>query len=163
MSCELETSITIRGTQEQLLAMLKVLQTFGTEGGYTSYLTSDGKEGRTQWWLGGVHIWDHSTEKIKSIFLSGMTEEELNALAEKAGGSLDVFADGPSGAAFEANPFEQLAEAVPDGEFSGRIEGIMGGEDVYRSAEYADGHLELYERSHEDYLYEEYGICEEDY
>ena len=147
MSCELETSITIRGTQEQLVAMLKVLHTFET------------KEEYAQWDL-FFHVWETINGQLKKASLGPMTEDDFMRLAEGSDGSLSLFADGPRGDAYDTEPFEQLAEAVPDGAFSGRIEGIWAGEDILHTAEYSNGHLELYRRSQEDYLMEEYGIGE---
>jgi hypothetical protein len=150
MSCELETSITIRGTQVQLVAMLKVLQTFENAEEYKA-------------WDLFFHVWETVNGKPKRASLSAMTEQDLTRLAAGSDGSLSLFADGPRGDAYDTEPFEQLAQAVPDGEFSGRIEGIWAGEDILHTAEYADGHLELYQRSQEDYMWENYGIDDSEY
>ena len=116
MTVEFDTKITMRGTSEELLSMLKVLQQFETEKkqqylknddcGYIEMVTVQGASG-------GIQIAELSEQKLID-FLSGPRNV------------LSVEAFGPWGRFYEPGEvglFEALSEAAPNSFFDGNISG----------------------------------------
>ncbi len=136
MSADLNTSIDMRGTTEELLSMLKVLRVFETEK------REQYQKNRNCGYIESVKI-SGASGRISSARLSD--QEMIDFLAE-AGTELRVQAAGPWGAFHEpgeAGLFEALAEAAPNAYFDGMISGFITGADVSHSGTLTDCKLLL--------------------
>lgn len=138
MSADLSTSISMRGNQEALAAMLKVLRSFETEK-REQYRTQ-----RNCGYLEGVSV----TGASGTCRTERMTDEEIQAFAATAGGELSIGAGGPWGVfnfPGDVGLFEALADVAPDAAFVGQIDGFITGADVFHRAELADGVMQIAE------------------
>ena len=136
MSADLNTTITIKGTPEELLAMLKVLKVFSTEK-YVQY-----REKRDCGYINFVRV----NSKASVCCVDNVSDEELLDFASNAGGKLVVDAGGPWGVFNQPGDvglFEALADAAPGAQFEGHITGFITGADVAHSGELIDGKLYL--------------------
>lgn len=136
MSADLNTEITIQGTKDELLAMLKVLRYFETEK-YEQY--------RTQHNCGYIH-----SLKVRngsdSYNLDTISDDELHTLIGDVSSELSISAAGPYGSfpsLEDVGLFEALAEAAPTASFNGQCAGFVTGADVSLTAELIAGALYL--------------------
>lgn len=172
MSREMDTSVTIEGTPDQLFAMLKTLQSFETDWQKQYWELAHSKRVGAELdhgYLENVHSVRKNKGKYTTYTFRNMTDDELRAFVAEAGASIEVFADGPIGSFYEPGElglFETLAEAAPDAAFSGRITGIAWGAEFRHTAELKDGHLELDDRVYDgedsEYYQEEYYDTDEE-
>ena len=149
MSADLNMSISMRGSQEELAAMLKVLHYYETVKG-AQYNAS-----RNCAYIDWVQI----TSRGQSRHLD---ENNICELAAMTGsGELTATAGGPYGHYAELQEvglFEAMADAAPNAWFSCSISGFVGSVDVSHSAELKDGQLNVYASDTDEdpsYLYVE--------
>lgn len=136
MSADLNTYIKIRGTKEELLAMLKVIRLFATEK------REQYNAKRDCGYLEDVTVACEAAEED----LEEMTDEELAEFLERTDKELTVYAQGPWGCFYhpaEIGLFEEMADAAPNAAFEGGIDGFITGADVNCAAELKDGILYL--------------------
>lgn len=140
MSADLNTYISMQGTAEALLSMLRVLRVFETgnavqysdrhDCAHIDMVTIKGASGR------------------KNIRLEDVTDEELSVLVSGVKKGLRVEAGGPWGNFCELGDvglFEALADSAPTARFSGSINGFVTGARVALAADFRDGKLYLSE------------------
>lgn len=140
MSADLNTCISMQGTAEELLSMLRVLRVFETDNAvrysdqhdcaYIDMVTISGASGR------------------KDTNLEDVPDEELSALVSGAKKGLQIWASGPWGIFYELGDvglFEALAHSAPTARFSGSINGFVTGARVSLRADFRDGKLYLSE------------------
>ena len=141
MSRELEMSVTVQGTPEELLAMLKVLVKYETElrDTYRDNMQNNHAD------LNDDCGYLENVRTANGIALKNLTDDELQKLAESSN-EISISADGPFGTFAEPGDicfFEDLEEAAPNATFSGRIIGVAWGEDIAHCASLSNGELEL--------------------
>ena len=135
MSADLNMSISMRGTQEELTAMLQVLKLYATTK-HDQYTAK-----RNCAFLTSVEI----TCPRPSCYLQWASDEEISELVAKTGcGELTATAGGPYGYYGEVREiglFEAMADAAPGAWFQCSISGFVGSLDVFHSAELEYGLL----------------------
>lgn len=151
MSADLDTSITLRGEKEELLAMLKVLKEFDmdTETLF-QYRQTHPIYGYIEW----VEVLGNSQKRE----LKSMNEADLQDFISKAGNELSVHAMGPwgnYGLPEDLGLFEALAEAAPNAYFEGAINGFITGADVGHYGTLENGLLCLQNYYKSDECYDE--------
>lgn len=134
MSADFNTELTVRGTKEEYLAILKVLHTYADER-YQQY-----REQRNCWYL---------DKKIGEV-----TEKTLESFLKN--GVFSILLSGPYGVmngpvTDEVDLFERLADAAPGCSFEGSISGWDPGANQRINAKLANGLLYL------RYMYREFG------
>ena len=122
MSAEFFTEIEMKGTPEELTAILKALQLFATER-------------KKQWSKTGdcAYVEYVQVEEDPSgQAIDKLKEDELAALVEEMGDTLHVSFSGPWGVRGmkKAGVFQAMAEAAPNAWFEGNVNGIISGADV---------------------------------
>ena len=136
MSADLNTSITMKGTFEELLSMLKVLQQFETEK------LQQYRKKKDCGYIDSVNVRGTSGE----ISIFELSEQKLIDFLTGAGNELFVEASGPWGCFCEPGEvglFEALAEVAPTASFEGNINGFVTGADVNHTGKLIDGKLYL--------------------
>ena len=136
MSADLNTSITMRGSFEELLSMIKVLQLFESEKLQQYRTTKDC----------GYIEWVNVQGASGVIRTSELSEQKLIEFLSNAGNELIIDAAGPWGAFCEPGEvglFEALSEAAPNAFFDGNINGFVTGADVSHIGKLIDGKLHL--------------------
>lgn len=141
MSRELEMSVSMQGTSEELLAMLKVLVNYETKLRDTYWDNIRNNQADLNDDCGYLE----NVRTADGIELKDLTDNELQKLAESRN-KISISADGPFGTFAEPGDicfFEDLAEAAPNAAFSGRIIGVAWGEDIAHCASLSAGELAL--------------------
>ena len=134
MSADLNTSITVKGNEEELLAILKILSMFENEN-CERYRTK------------------HDCAYFDCVYANGkrikdLSDEATTDFLKEAEGELQVEASGPYGVfdkLCEVGLFEAMADAAPGAWFRGNSSGFVTGADVSLDAELKDGTLHLAE------------------
>ena len=136
MSVSLKTNITMSGTQDEVIAMLKVLQTYVNENADQYKRTHD-----------CCYLdWARIQEGRKEVSIRKMSVEEMKAYLEKHGTSLTLNASGPLGAfseLTEVTMFEEIASAAPYASFEGHSEGCITPDIMSCTGILKDGKLAL--------------------
>lgn len=137
MSSEANTEITMQGTAEELLSMLRVLRIFETDKAAQYSCRHDCA------YINDVTI---STSGGKRINLKDSADEDLASFVSGIKKELQIQADGPWGAYYEPGEvglFEALADSAPTARFSGCIDGFDPGAKFRHTANLKDGKLYL--------------------
>ena len=146
MSADLNTEITMKGTEEELFSLVKVIQSFENEK-YERYKTKHDCgclvfcmiiEGEA----------DFSKILSNGKSLKELSDEEIQSLISNANGEISIKAGGPYGVfseLFEVGVFEELACAAPSAYFKGISSGFVTGADVSLTGELKEGILYLAE------------------
>ena len=122
MSAEFFTEIEMKGTSEELTAILKVLQLFATERKERWSKTRDCA------YIEYVEV----EEDPSGQAIDKLKEDELAALVEEMDDTLHVNFSGPWGVRGmkKAGVFQAMAEAAPNAWFEGNVNGFISGADV---------------------------------
>lgn len=146
MSADLNTEITMKGTEEELFSLVKVIQSFETEK-YEQYKTK-----RDCGYLESCRIvageanWFKTFSEGKS--LKGLSDMEIQSLISSANGEISISTGGPYGVFSELSEvglFEEMACAAPSAYFKGVSSGFVTGADVSLTGELKEGILYLTE------------------
>ena len=142
MSADFNTSITVAGTAEEIVAILKVIKEYEEEKpkqyqeehncGYIEYVRINKK----------MEFFGAGEKHLKN-----MSEEEIAAYIAALKGVLYVEAAGPYGAfgwLEEVDLFKDMADIAPTASFSGWMSGFDTGSDQTVKSELKDGLLHLY-------------------
>lgn len=135
MSADLNTCISMQGTAEELLSMLRVLSVFETDNAAQYFCRHDCA------YIEDVTI---STSGGKCISLKDSADEDLASFVSGIKKKLQIQAYGPWGAYYdpsEVGLFEALADSAPTARFSGSIKGFVTGARVALTADFKDGKL----------------------
>lgn len=146
MSADFHTFITVSGTQDELLAVLKVLRFYERD------LAERYRSSRDCAYIELVNV----KEGIDTSYFSGkeldsLTEEDIVALAAEMDGAMSVRASGPYGifSLVEEVPlFQDIAEAAPGAVFTGEISGFSDEVNQEAKGELKEGLLNLYYSYH---------------
>lgn len=153
MSAELNTELKIQGTDEELLSMIKVLQSFATDN-FKQY-----KNNYDCAYLDNVTM--DTDDDI--IFLEDATDEAVKKIISESDNELDLEISGPYGIfedLDEVGLFEKLADAAPNAYFYASVEGFLTGGDVSQKAVLKDGVLVLSSKMFDDDFGDEEPIFE---
>ncbi len=148
MAADINTSIVVNGTKEQLVAFYEALKSLFEEKRQRY------SEKRDCYYLQSLSIGTQPDLSTK-ISVTISPQDKIDELLSKLTDTLYVDMMGPYGRFWgitRINLFEILAEAVPDCAFQGFIGGFDAGGDLALSAELKDGLLNLkYMENHEDW------------
>ena len=136
-AADFNTGMTLRGTREELLAMLKVLKSYATEK-HDQYV----KE-RNCAYLMSVFLARHQSAGLGQR-IDMMTDEDMLDLIDECKNVIEVDASGPYGIfgfLSEVRLFLDLAEAAPHATFEGGMGGFNPGGDQVAAYELKDGLL----------------------
>lgn len=140
MSADFSTFIRLKGTNNEILAILNVIKTYEIEK-YEQYITRHDCEYFNSIYVNGKNKPFSSNGK----FLKTASEEELKEFIQSHK-NIYVFASGPwgiFGSLDELSLFEEMAEAAPNSNFVGRISGFDAGGSQEAEAELRAGLLYL--------------------
>ena len=132
MSADLNTSITIQGSGDELLAVLDVLKMYEKKHYRTKYV-----DARLQF----IRLTYEGEEKQ----LAEVKKRDRDRI-QKSGGTLEIEASGPYGSFYpvdETRVFENIADAAPNSSFTGKVEGFVSGADVIWEGNLKEGKLYL--------------------
>ena len=136
-AADFNTGVTLRGTREELLAMLKVLKSYATEK-HEQYA----KE-RNCAYLNSVYLARYQSAGLGQR-INDMTDEDMLNLIDTCKNVIDVDASGPYGRfgfLSEVDLFREMAEAAPTASFEGGMGGFSTGGDQAAAYELKDGLL----------------------
>lgn len=136
MSADINTFIEMRGSKEDLFAMLKVINYFEKEM-YEQYCNEHN--------CGYVHFFRMNNGR-EELMLND--ENSIREFLEKSHDGINVELSGPYGVFFalsEVGLFEAIADAAPNAYFNGTSSGFTTGGDIALSGELKDGKLNLVE------------------
>ena len=146
MSADLNTEITMKGTEEELFSLVKVIQSFENEK-YEQYNTKHD--------CGYIEFCriiegeaDFSKTQSNGKSLEELSDEDIHSLISKANGEIRILASGPYGVFFnisEVELFQEMACAAPTAYFNGFSSGFVTGADVSLTGELKEGILYLSE------------------
>jgi hypothetical protein len=150
-AADLNTKITMKGTEEELFSLIKVIRSFENEkheqyntkhdcGYLDSCRLIAGEDNFSNMFSDGISLEKQSDEDIKSLIST-------------ANGKISVTAEGPYGVFAELSEnglFAEMARAAPSAYFKGVSYGFVTGEDVSLTGELKEGILYLEEYSMPD-------------
>lgn len=149
MSADIYSHVTIRGTEEEMLSMIKVLRHFEKDC-YEQY-ESQGDCAYIQW----VRF-KKGRKRLEDISLEDISDDELPNFVKTLNGEANIDITGPYGEFFdlsEVGLFEAMAEAAPNASFEGLSNGFETGADISLQAILSNGILEIenYNRPNDTY------------
>jgi hypothetical protein len=136
MSADLITEIQIRGTKEEIMAILQVVRYFENEK-YEQY-----KEKRDCPYIQSVRI----SSNGKSLMTKGMSDNDIDTFISDSGNEVNLSANGPFGVYYmleDVGLFEAISVAAPTAAFSGSSDGYITGASVALTGELLNGTLYL--------------------
>ena len=144
MAADFNTEILIKGTNEELLAMVMVLKKYVTEK-HEQY----NKE--------------HNCAYLESVYINGrdslsmITDEQIKEIVQSSNGTINVEAMGPYGIfgfLWEVPLFENMAEVAPNAYFEGLMSGFNPGGDQAQKGVLENKKLHIF-RKYPDDFYDE--------
>ena len=162
MSGDFNTTITLKGTKEELMAMVNVLKTYATE---KSQRYNDNHDCA---YLEYVEVSDNNEDEMDVIDLTFMDDDdldELNEMLDNPEKTIYVYAPGPYGifGLLEEVPlFEDMAEVAPNASFDGTMSGFNTGGAQKLKGVLEKGLLHLYVK-YPEADYEDFEDADEDW
>lgn len=132
MSADLNTTITIQGDGDELLAVLDVLKMYEKKHYKTKYVDAR---------LDYIRLTYEGEEKQ----LDEVKKRDRDRI-QKTGGTLEIEASGPYGSFYpvdETRVFENIADVAPNSSFTGKVKGFVIGADIMWEGKLDGGKLYL--------------------
>ena len=150
-AADFNTAVSIQGTREEVLAILKIIRAYATEK------REQYRAKRNCPYLTHVNISGKDETSVHKSMLN-MSDEELLIFIEESNCSVFVEAGGPYGVYMglqQLSLFHEMAEAAPNAQFQGGMGGFDAGGDSMASFELNEQKLLCKYACHETEFYED--------